>query len=79
MAAMPTDELEGLAADGKTLRGSRKQGAIDVHLLSIVSHRLGLTLKQQAVPDKTNEIPVLKSNGEATLPPYGLVTFRIEF
>jgi predicted transposase YbfD/YdcC len=59
MAETATDELEGLAADGKTLRGSRKQGAIDVHLLSIVSHRLGLTLKQQAVSDKTNEIPVL--------------------
>ena len=43
-------------ADGKTLRGSRKQGAPGVHLLSALSHHLGLTLAQQAVDDKTNEI-----------------------
>lgn len=54
----PADEgeLEGISLDGKTLRGSRKQGASEVHLLSAVSHRLGLTLGQQAVGDKTNEI-----------------------
>ena len=45
-----------LALDGKTLCGSRSQGACDVHLLSAVSHGLGLTLSQQAVCDKTNEI-----------------------
>jgi len=48
--------LEGVAVDGKTLRGSRKQGAPGAHLLSAVSHRLGLTLGQVAVEDKTNEI-----------------------
>src|SRR5262249_51079531 len=41
---------------GKTLRGSRKQGAPGVHLLSALSHHLGLTLAQQAVDDKTNAI-----------------------
>lgn len=51
-------EVEGIALDGKTLRGSRRQGAPAVHLLSAVSHRLGLTLGQQAVDDKTNEIPL---------------------
>jgi DDE family transposase len=50
--------LEAVALDGKSLRGSRKQGAPAAHLLSAVSHRLGLTLGQRAVPDKTNEIPV---------------------
>ena len=45
-----------LAVDGKTLRGSRKQGAPGGHLLSALSHHLGLTLAQQAVDDKTNEI-----------------------
>ena len=45
-----------IALDGKTLRGSRKQGAPGVHLLSALSHHLGLTLAQQAVDDKTNEI-----------------------
>jgi predicted transposase YbfD/YdcC len=45
-----------VALDGKTLRGSRKQGAPGVHLLSAMAHHLGLTLAQQAVDDKTNEI-----------------------
>ena len=31
-----------------------------MHLLSVLSHRLGLTVWQQAVADKTNEIPVLE-------------------
>jgi predicted transposase YbfD/YdcC len=31
-----------------------------VHLLSALSHRLGLTVWQQAVADKTNEIPVME-------------------
>lgn len=56
LAALPPTALEAIAIDGKTLRGSLKQGAADVHLLSAVSHRLGLTLAQVAVPDKTNEI-----------------------
>jgi predicted transposase YbfD/YdcC len=49
---------EGIAIDGKTLRGSQKQGAPGAHVLSALAHRLGLTLAQQAVADKTNEIPV---------------------
>jgi predicted transposase YbfD/YdcC len=62
LTALPPapDELEAVAIDGKTLRGSRKQGAPAVHLLSVLSHRLGLTLWQQAVAAKTNEIPVLE-------------------
>ena len=52
-----SEALEGAALDGKTLRGSKKQGAAGAHLLSVVSHHLGLTLGQQAVDDKTNEIP----------------------
>lgn len=50
------DELEAMSVDGKTLRGSRKQGATSTHLLSVFSQRLGLTLKQLGVDDKTNEI-----------------------
>lgn len=62
-APAPADERhpereDAVALDGKTLRGSRKQGAPGVHLLSAVSHRLGLTLGQVGVDDKTNEIPV---------------------
>jgi hypothetical protein len=45
-----------VALDGKTLRGSKKPGAPGTHLLSAVSHHVGLTLAQQAVDDKTNAI-----------------------
>lgn len=55
----PKGTLEALAIDGKTLRGSQKQGAVNVHLLSVLSHRLGVTLSQEAVPEKTNEIGAL--------------------
>lgn len=57
----PEGAPDGVAIDGKTLRGSRKQGAPGVHLLSVVSHRLGLTVAQQAVDGKTNEIPVAQT------------------
>ena len=49
-----------LSIDGKALRSSQRQGAIDSHLISIVSHYLGLTIFQQAVSDKTNEIPIVQ-------------------
>lgn len=48
--------LEAVAVDGKTLCGSRRQGALDAHLLSAVSHRLGVVMAQVAVADRTNEI-----------------------
>ncbi len=53
---LPPKSPSALALDGKTLCGSKSQGACDVHLLSVVSHGLGLTLFQHAVCDKTNEI-----------------------
>lgn len=65
MGASPTlgddaeEERDGVAIDGKTLRGSRKQGAPGAHLLSALSHRLGLTLGQCSVDDKTNEITAI--------------------
>jgi predicted transposase YbfD/YdcC len=52
------DVAEGIAIDGKTLRGSQKRGAPGAHLLSALAHRVGLTLAQQVVADQTNEIPV---------------------
>jgi predicted transposase YbfD/YdcC len=54
----PEEVEDAIAIDGKTLRGSQKQGAPGVHLLSALAHRVGLTLAQQAVDDKTKEIPV---------------------
>jgi predicted transposase YbfD/YdcC len=50
--------LEALAVDGKSLRGSQTQGAPGAHLLSAVSHRLGLTVGQKPVPPSTSEISV---------------------
>lgn len=52
----PAPTEAAVALDGKTLRGSRKQGAPGVHLFSALSHHVGLTLAQQAVSDKTNEM-----------------------
>jgi predicted transposase YbfD/YdcC len=56
MVGHPPTPTAAVALDGKTLRGSRKQGAPGVHLLSALAHHLGITLAQQAVSDKTNEI-----------------------
>ena len=52
-----TDRL-ALAIDGKQLNGSAKQNATVSHLLSVVSHQLGVTIAQKAVNSKTNEIPI---------------------
>jgi predicted transposase YbfD/YdcC len=49
-------EWEAVAVDGKSPRGSRKQGAANVHLLSALSQSTGFVLGQVAVDDKTNEI-----------------------
>jgi predicted transposase YbfD/YdcC len=48
--------LDGIAIDGKTLRGSKQRGAEDAHLLSALSQRLGVVLRQVAVADNSNEI-----------------------
>ncbi len=48
--------LDGIAIDGKTLRGARRLGAADVHLLSACCHRFGVVLGEVAVPDTTNEL-----------------------
>jgi predicted transposase YbfD/YdcC len=56
MAHLAAPGLEGVALDGKTLRGSKRRGAADAHLLAALSHRLGVVLGQVAVSDKTNEI-----------------------
>ena len=62
LAATPRrkGEWEALAIDGKTVRGAKQQGALEVHLLSVLSQRLGLTLFQHAVADKTHEIGAIQ-------------------
>lgn len=52
--------LEALAVDGKVLRGSGRQDGQALQLLSAVSHRLRLTLAQEPIAQKSNEIPALK-------------------
>jgi len=51
-----SNALEAVAVDGKTLCGSQQQGVRDAHLLSALSHRLGVVMAQVAVADQTNEI-----------------------
>lgn len=58
-SSMAEWEYQALAVDGKTLRGSRKQGAPGAHLLSAFSQRLGVVLRQVAVDDKSNEISAM--------------------
>jgi predicted transposase YbfD/YdcC len=58
---MPEAPEAAMAVDGKTLRGSKKQGAPGTHLLSVLAHRLGLTLTQQAVAAQTNEIKAVET------------------
>jgi predicted transposase YbfD/YdcC len=54
--AAPEAPEIAIAVDGTTLRGSKKPGAPETHLLSVLAHEVGLTLTQQAVAAKTNEI-----------------------
>jgi len=48
--------LEAFAIDGKTLRGSAGQGAPESHLISALSHRLGIVMAQLGVSDKSHEL-----------------------
>jgi len=56
MARHGTFAGQGLALDGKTVRGSAEGETPPVHLVSAVLHREGLVVAQHRVPDKTNEI-----------------------
>ena len=53
-------KLIGVSIDGKTLRGSKRQGAENSHLLSAYVHQIGLVLAQMGVDDKTNELGVIE-------------------
>jgi len=52
--------LQALAVDGKVLRGSGRGDGKPLQLLSAVSHRLRLTVAQEPIQEKSNEIPALK-------------------
>jgi hypothetical protein len=49
---------QGLAVDGKTLRGSRVGELPGVQVLSVLAHQLGIVLNQATIPPQTNEYKV---------------------
>jgi len=53
--ATPETAEAAMAVEGKTLRGAQKPGAPGTPRLSVLAHRLGLTLMPQAVAATTNE------------------------
>lgn len=59
-AAQGLEALEAVAVDGKCLRGSGRTDGKPLHLFSAVTHRLRLTLGQEAVSEKSNEIRAFK-------------------
>ena len=50
-------DVARLAVDGKVLRGSKRSDGKPLQLLSAVTHRLKLTLAQEPIKTKSNEIP----------------------
>lgn len=60
MMSQEISVLESLAVDGKVLRGSGRSDGKPLQLLSAVSHQLRLTLAQEPIEEKSNEIPALK-------------------
>lgn len=60
MMAQEIAVLQALAVDGKCLRGSARTDGKPLQLLSAVSHRLRLTVAQEPIEDKSNEIPALQ-------------------
>jgi hypothetical protein len=60
MVAQEISILQSLAVDGKCLRGSARTDGKALQLLSAVSHRLRLTVAQEPIEEKSNEIPALQ-------------------
>lgn len=60
MMAQEISILQRLAIDGKCLRGSGRGDGKPLQLLSAVSHRLRLTVAQEPIAEKSNEIPAIQ-------------------
>jgi hypothetical protein len=60
MMAQEISILQSLAVDGKCLCGSARTDSKPLQLLSAVSHRLRLTVAQEPIAEKSNEIPALQ-------------------
>ena len=81
---------QGLAIDGKTVRGSRHGDEKPAHLVSAVTEREGAVIAQHRVADKTNEIksvePLLKDKdiegaivtGDAMFAQKAIATYLVE-
>jgi hypothetical protein len=55
LSAQGQGRLQGIAIDGKVLKGSRQGELPGVRLLAALAHQLGITLDQIHVPSTTNE------------------------
>lgn len=51
---------DGIALDGKTLRGIHGEEVPGVHLVSAYAHRKGIVLDRQAAPDKGHELEAVR-------------------
>ena len=60
MLAQEISIIQALAIDGKCLRGSGRTDGKPLQLLSAVSHHLRLTVAQEPIQEKSNEIPAIK-------------------
>jgi predicted transposase YbfD/YdcC len=59
LQVLKTQDLHGVAIDGKELRGSKDpETGYRTHLLAAVCHEVGIPLAQCPVSGKTNEIPI---------------------
>jgi hypothetical protein len=56
----PKYKGRAIAIDGKTMRVTSTQEGKQTHILSAVLHHDGITLGTVAIPDKTNEIPMVE-------------------
>jgi hypothetical protein len=61
LPAAPEMPGPAVALEGKTLRGSQKQGAPGPHLFSALAPQVGVTLAQHAVDDHTKAITVVET------------------
>lgn len=67
LRARAAPALDALAIDGKSLRGSSQRGGAADHLVSALSHRLGIVVAQLGVADKSHEVGHLEPLLEALL------------
>ncbi|MFN3650374.1 MAG: ISAs1 family transposase [Armatimonadota bacterium] len=59
LAYLDPEGQAALSCDGKTVKGSLREGSEVAHLLSAFTHDLGITLDLEPVSRKSNEIPAV--------------------